>query len=68
MFRISMKTRTSNNVAMWIVLAALVASTVYIARLEPADIIEVGPSAVGWEYPDIPQCDKELWDRIEDGC
>ena len=20
------------------------------------------------EYPDIPQCDKELWDRIREGC
>lgn len=19
-------------------------------------------------YPDIPQCDKELWDRIREGC
>ena len=22
----------------------------------------------GWKPPAIPQCDKELWERIKDGC
>jgi hypothetical protein len=22
----------------------------------------------GWKPPDIPQCEKELWDRIREGC
>ena len=26
------------------------------------------PRSPTWEYPDIPQCDKELWERIREGC